>query len=376
MFTADFLRDAKRNLSILNAGEPPDVSFTPQGYLTLATEKDAEQMIESHKMQIEMGAMVELYTPDRIREKFPHINTDGIVIGSYGVQNEGWFDPWALLLGLKAKAQCLGAEFVHGDIIDFNTRILQGMWDTATDEPRETVNHAIIREPDGNVKHIEFSIGVICCGAGSGEIAKKLGYGTGTRGGARVIPFPVEPRYVSLDLNLPKLTQIVSYRKRNIYVFNCKDGPGLDFPFLIDPSGTWCRREGLGGNFICGRAPAPEEEPDVDNLDVDYSFFDTNVHPMLASRVPAFEAIKLKGAWAGFYDYNTLDQHPIIGLDPYYSSLLWATGFSGHGLQMAPAIGRAIMELIIYEEYQTVDLSRYSWNRLLQNEPLALDNCV
>ena len=193
MFTADFLRNVKRNLNI-NDGEPPDVSFTPQGYLTLANEEQAQQLIESHKMQIEMGALVELYTADRIKQKFPHINTDGIVLGSYGVQNEGWFDPWALLLGMKAKAQSLGVEFVHADILDFNFRKMHGQYESSTDEQIETANYVIIREPDGNVKHIEFALGVVAAGYNSGAIAKMLGYGS--KRGARSIEFPVEPRLV------------------------------------------------------------------------------------------------------------------------------------------------------------------------------------
>ncbi len=192
MFTADFLRNAKRHLAILDKGEPPDVSFTPQGYLTLADETQAEQLIESHKLQIEMGALVELYTAERIKEKFPHVNTDGVVVGSYGVQNEGWFDPWALLLGLKAKAQCLGVEFVHADVLDFNTRKMHGHWDAETDEQTETAHYVVLREPDGNVKHCEFALGVVACGANSGQIARLLGYGS--RRGVRSVEFPVEPR--------------------------------------------------------------------------------------------------------------------------------------------------------------------------------------
>lgn len=349
MFGADFLRDAKRNLSILD-GEPPDVSFTPQGFLTLATEEQAEKMIENHKIQIELGALVELYTAERIKQKFPHINTNGIVLGSYGVQNEGWFDPWALLLSTKAKANSLGAEFVHADVIDFNFRRQNGNLDEM-DEIRDTCNYVIVREPDGSVKQIEFAFGVICCGPDSGFIAEKLGYGH--RGGVRSIPFPVEAR------------------KRYVYTLNSKDGPGLDFPFLIDPSGVYCRREGLGGNFLCGRSPMPEDEPDGSNLDVDYNYFESAIRPHLVKRVPSFESAKVRGGWSGFYDHCRHDQNPIIGYDPYYQNLIWATGFGGRGLQMGPAIGRAVMEMIIYGNYKTIDLSRYSWNRIIQNRALS-----
>lgn len=192
MFTADFLRDTKRNLSILD-GEPPDVGFTPQGYLTLATTEDqALQMIDSHKLQIELGALVELYSPEQIKLKFPHINTDGVLLGSYGVQNEGWFDPWSLLLSIRAKAHSLGTEQVHAEVIDFNFRTIGEDYYESDSESRLSCQQAIIRQPDGNMRQIQFAIGIICCGPQSENIAKLLGYGS--KRGFRSIDFPVEPR--------------------------------------------------------------------------------------------------------------------------------------------------------------------------------------
>lgn len=82
---------------------------------------------------------------------------------------------------------------------------------------------------------------------------------------------------------------------------------------------------------MAGRSPSLEEEPTVDNLDVDYNYFDTHVWPQLAERVPAFESIKVQSAWAGFYEYNTFDENGIIGPHPAYHNLIIATGFSGHG---------------------------------------------
>lgn len=61
----------------------------------------------------------------------------------------------------------------------------------------------------------------------------------------------------------------------------------------IDYSGTYFRRDGLGGSFICGLSPTPKEEPCCENMDVDYNFFDERIWPNLLKRVPAFEAIKV-----------------------------------------------------------------------------------
>lgn len=344
-YSAEFIRNARKHLSILD-GEPPDLNYHPQGFLTLADESQAEQLIRNHQKQIEMGTLVELYTAERLKEKFPMINTDGIVLGSYGVQNEGWFDPLALLVAFKAKAQFFGTEFVNAEILDFNFN-----YDYHYEQT--TCNYVVVREPDGNVRHVEFGLGVIATGYESHKIAKFLGYGENVNDWRSAVNFPIEPR------------------KRYVYAFNSKDGPGLNFPFLIDTTGTYCRREGLGGNFICGRSPSNDEEPDIDTLDVDYSYFDRRILPSLKHRVEPFESdIKLKGAWAGYIDYNRIDQNPLVGQDPFFKNLIWATGFGGLGVQMSPAIGRAMMEFLLNSQYQTIDLRAFSWERLFNNQPL------
>lgn len=138
----------------------------------------------------------------------------------------------------------------------------------------------------------------------------------GTGPGILTVPLPVEPR------------------KRYVYVFSCENdlGPGLNTPLTIDPTNVYFRREGLSGLYVGGRSPeCVEKEPSTDNLDVDYNYFETDVWPHLAHRVPSFEAIKVKNAWAGYYDFNTFDENGIIGAHPYYNNLYIATGFSGHG---------------------------------------------
>ncbi|KAI1289970.1 FAD-dependent oxidoreductase domain-containing protein 1 [Halotydeus destructor] len=349
LFSADFLRNCKRHLSVLEQ-EPPDLSFCPTGYLLLAgSEGGAEQLLVNHELQSSCGAYVDLLNCDQMQSRFPWLNTEGVVIGANGVENEGWFDPWSLLVATKAKAEFLGARYVHGEVVDFNPRTAMAS-QTSTLGDSERCNHLIVRLPDGTERQIEFAIGIIANGAQSGELTRKLGIG-GPGKGIRSAPLPIEPR------------------KRYVYVFHCPESPGLDFPFLVDSSGVWVRREGLGGNFVCGKCPLADEEPDNSNLDVDYNYFEQEIWPHLANRVKAFENIKVVGAWAGYYDYNTFDQNPVIGPHPYYHNMHWATGFSGHGIQQAPAVGRAVMEMVLEKKFVTLDLSRFGWNRILENAP-------
>ena len=105
-------------------------------------------------------------------------------------------------------------------------------------------------------------------------------------------------------------------------------------------------------------------------MDVDYRYFETEVWPHLANRVQAFESIKVKNSWSGLYEYNRLDQNAVIGRDPFYDNIYWSTGFSGHGIQMAPAVGKALTELIVDNRFTSVDLKRFGWNRIIANQPL------
>ena len=104
---------------------------------------------------------------------------------------------------------------------------------------------------------------------------------------------------------------------------------------------------------------------------MDLDIFDERVWPALAHRVPAFERIKIQTRWAGHYDHNTLDHNVIVGSHSEVSNFLFANGFSGHGLQQSPAIGRGIAELIAHGEYRELDLSPLGYDRIETGEPFV-----
>jgi glycine/D-amino acid oxidase-like deaminating enzyme len=84
----------------------------------------------------------------------------------------------------------------------------------------------------------------------------------------------------------------------------------------------------------------------------------------------------MTSAWAGHYDFNTFDQNAFVGPVPGISNLLLASGFSGHGLQQAPGIGRGLAEYIQLGAYHTIDLTPLSFARYLANEPLRELNVI
>ncbi|NWS32611.1 FXRD1 protein, partial [Polioptila caerulea] len=156
---------------------------------------------------------------------------------------------------------------------------------------------------------------------------------------------------------------------RYVFTWHCPNGPGLSCPFLIDTSGAYFPTPLLFTRCL-QLALFQEEEPDPSDLSVDHDYFQEQIWPRLARRVPAFESLRVQGSWAGYYDYNTFDQNGVLGPHPRLENLFLAAGFSGHGLQHAPAAGRAVAELLVRGRYETLDLRRLGWDRLVAGEPL------
>ncbi|KAM4650855.1 FAD-dependent oxidoreductase domain-containing protein 1 [Discoglossus pictus] len=358
LFSAQFLRNINEHLGVINE-DPINIQFNPSGYLFLASEDGAATLQENYNIQRELGAQVSLLSPDQLQKKFPWISTHGVALASYGLENEGWFDPWTLLNAFRRKALSMGVYECHGEVTGFMHSTRDMVTDNGDPVIFRRIRQVFVQMPQSlESQTVECSLVINAAGAWSSKVAEMIGIGSGDPNSMDSVRLPIEPK------------------KRYIYVFHCPDGPGLECPLLIDSSGAYFRREGLGGNFIGGLSPTEEEEPDIDNLDVDYDFFHEKVWPLLAHRVPAFECLKVKTAWAGYYDYNTYDQNGVLGIHPLVNNMLFACGFSGHGLQHSPAVGRAVAELVVDGYYKSLDLSAFSFRRFLSGEQLLERNIV
>ena len=165
----------------------------------------------------------------------------------------------------------------------------------------------------------------------------------------------------------------VEPRKRCVFVVACRTAlPGM--PLMVDPTGVWVRPE--GEVYICGVSPPEETDARATDFEVDYGLFEEVVWPMLAHRVPAMEALKLQRAWAGHYDYNTLDQNAVIGRHPEIANFIFANGFSGHGLQQSPAAGRAVAELIMHGKFVSLDLTLFGYERVAEGRAVRELNVI
>ncbi|KAB1255022.1 FAD-dependent oxidoreductase domain-containing protein 1 [Camelus dromedarius] len=358
LFSVEFLRNINEYLAVVD--DPPlDLQFNPSGYLFLASEKGAATMENNVKVQSlikeEHVPPGQQGLPKAMLALCPSMGFDS---GAVGLENEGWFDPWSLLQGLRRKVQSMGVLFCQGEV----TRFVSSSDRMETPSGEEVILKKI-HEVHVKVDHsqeyqpVECAIVVNTAGAWSGQIAELAGIGKGPPGTLQGTKLPVEPR------------------KRYVYLWHCPQGPGLEAPLLADPSGAYFRRDGLGNNYLGGCSPTAEEEPDPGNLEVDHDFFQDKVWPLLAQRVPAFETLKVKSAWAGYYDYNTFDQNGVVGPHPLVVNMYFATGFSGHGLQQAPAVGRAVAEMVLEGHFQTIDLSPFLFSRFYLGEK-AQEHCI
>lgn len=317
-----------------------DVQFRENGYLILASEAGEAQLRENNAMQHRCGAdWVKLMTPDQLKARFPWMNIDGLSLGSFGEQNEGYFDPWALLQAMKKAAMARGVEFITGEV----TGVQCGGGGKIDS----------VKMKDGS----SVSAGTIVNAAGpfGGQVVDFCG---------NVTPLPVRPR------------------KRCMWLFKigspmASDGvtpaPCDNTPLMVDPSGVYFRSEGHGGRFVCGVSPLPTEDPDICLEDLESAneeLFMERIWPALYERVPALESLKVESSWAGMYEYNTLDQNGVVGYHTDVSNLLLCSGFSGHGLQHAPGVGRACAELLVHGKFQTIDLSVLSFERIVNNAPV------
>jgi len=321
-FGVAFFRELKQRF-----GADADIAFRERGYLLLASEAGAETLAANHAVQRAEGADIALMDRAALAGHFRWLNTSDLTLGAFGRSGEGWFDAHSLLTHLRNAARQKGARYIHGEVAGI-----------------ERSGARIAGVTLANGERIACGTLVNAAGPQAGDVAALAG-----------VALPVEPR------------------KRCVFVVACREAL-LGMPLMVDPTGVWVRPE--GEVYICGVSPPEDADPRANDFEVDYALFDDVVWPALAHRVPAFEALKVQRAWAGHYDYNTLDQNAVIGPHPETGNFIFANGFSGHGLQQSPATGRAVAELIVHGRFVSLDLTLFGYERLMSGRPVKELNII
>lgn len=306
-------------------GADADIAFRERGYMVMATPQGRPTLETNIALQRSLGADTELLEPDEIARRFPWLSIEGLGAAGWGRSGEGWIDPASLVQLLRKAAIARGADYIADEVIGLDVT-------------------------GGRIESVRLSNGgriatsTVVCAAGwhSAKIARMAG-----------LEIPVRPR------------------KRYVFVVDCPTplpGAGL----MIDPSGLYFRPEGT--TFLTGIAPPEDQDPDAEDFDIDHDQFESEIWPRLAERVPAMETLKVRNAWCCHYDVNTLDHNALLGSHPEMPSFLLACGFSGHGLQHSPGVGRGIAELIVHGAYRTIDVTRLGFARVVSRRPLREAN--
>jgi len=321
-FAAAFIKDLRTNMG--GDDRVPNLDVQNYGYLYLAdNDAFADVLRANQTVQLAAGAETRLLTPDQIAADYPFYDLDGIVLGSINTRDEGYWDGGTLFDWFRRKAQAHGIEYVQGEVVSM----------TRQGNRVESVTLA-------NGQTVACGQVVNAAGPRAARVAEMAG-----------LHLPVEPR------------------KRYTWIFTAETPLDRELPLTIDPSGVHVRQDGPT-TYLAGSKGEPDPAADPSDFHMDHGLWENHVWPILATRIPAFESIRIVTEWAGHYAYNTLDQNAVLGPHPELGNFLFLNGFSGHGLQQSPAMGRGISELITYGEYRSLDLSPFGYGRVARGEPI------
>lgn len=324
-FAAEFVKNFK---DFFGGDERvPNIPIQSYGYMYLAdNEEFSNTLKELQKIQKGLGSGTKHMSADEIKRDYPFYNMDDIISGNHNLIDEGYFDGNTIFDWWKRSAREHGAEYVTNEVTAMDLNDAGTKVETVTLKSGEVISCGKV---------------INCSGPRAVVTSRMAG-----------IEIPVEPR------------------KRYTFIFDAEQPLDRDLPLTIDPTGVHMRTD---GQYYLAGCPmsiggAPDDPVDYDDFEQDHSLWEQHVWPIIATRIPQFEAIKLTNSWAGHYAFNTFDQNAIIGPHTKVENFIFVNGFSGHGFQQSPAMGRGISELITYGEYRTIDLSAFGYDRIEKGE--------
>lgn len=299
------------------------VGLNERGYLFVGQQHQAESLRARADGNRALGVCIEEFTSSSLAERYPWMNTSDIAYAAIGTAGEGWFDGYMLQQLYHSRARVQGVEYVKGEVARLMTK-----------------GSRVVAAELSDGTRIEADKFLNAGGPWSAGVASTVG-----------IDIPVRAR------------------RRTVFVVSCPHAIE-NFPILIDASGVFVRPE--QHHFFVAVVPPADRDHDDLPLNPDFSLFEEIAWPALAERIPAFEALRIERAWAGYYEFNTVDHNGLVGQAGPVNFYL-ASGFSGHGLMHSAGVGRGMAELLTFEEYRSIDLTPLSPRRLETGEHIVED---
>jgi sarcosine oxidase subunit beta len=273
-----------------------DMEFRQVGYLFLAqSEKVWQEFLANVELQRQYDVPVEVLSPDEIKYRWPYLAVDDLRGGTFCAK-DGYADPYMAAMGFADAARKLGVR------IEEQTKV------TAIQ-----VENGMIRGVETTGGPISAPVVVNVAGPWGGEVARMAG-----------LDLPVKP-----------------YR-RQVFMTQAFEPIPKPVPMILDIEPAFYFR-GEGPGILMGMSDP--DEPSSFDTNVDYAFLEKVIDKAIL-RAPILEEAEILRGWGGLYAI-TPDDNPIIGFLPGVGGLFQAIGFSGHGFQQAPTVGRILSELIL-----------------------------
>ena len=286
------------------------------GYLFLATTKDEIKIFHQNvKLQKRFNIPVEFLNPDEIRARWPYFRMDDILGGTFCFR-DGYAGPNEILSGFASGAKSAGVKIYEGMEI-MGISLAKGKIHSVKTKDEEIFTRVVINA--------------------AGPYAASIGELVG-------IKIPVKPLRRQIFITAP---------------FHLTNHP---IPLTIDFHRGWYFRQELDGLLLSGPL---DLEPSF-NLNIDYEAM-AEASENAIYRVPVLEKACIARGWAGLYEISP-DYHAILGRVSEVEGFILANGFSGHGFQHSPAVGRVIAELIMDGKATTIDISSLSLKRFEKGE--------
>lgn len=326
-FTAEFVKNFPSYMG--EDTEAPELSFDRFGYMYLADNQGfADHLKSVQTLQASLGAGTQIMSPEQIADAYPFYHLDDILLGSHNLVDEGYFEGSTIFEWWRRMASRKGVEYLHNQVVDI---------ELSSDGNEVAGVHLATGERIGCSRLINAS----------GTRADMTSLMAGIR-------LPIEPR------------------KRFTWIFSAERPLDRALPLTIDPSGIHLRQYGANASnlYMAGSPPDPDPAVEFDDFSEDPHIWEDHVWPLIATRIPQFDALRIESSWAGHYDFNVFDHNAIIGPHTQISNFYFANGFSGHGLQQSPAIGRGLSELLVDGRYKSLDLTCFGFDRIERQIPL------
>jgi FAD-dependent oxidoreductase domain-containing protein 1 len=299
-------------------GHAPRAAFRQRGYLFLADVVSATAVMRRFELEQRAGAYVKLVAKEDVQRIVPDIVVDDIIYGVLGPE-DGYANPREVLAGFRRAAEHAGARFVTAEVSGIS--VTKGKVDGVRLSNGDTLRAPIV---------------VNAAGPWAGQLAATAG-----------VRVQVEPvRQMLFRATLPR-----HWPSR--------------FPMVIDPGGVHWRHEDPVDDGDPDRiivAFTKWNEPAGENFAPDNARWDSEFFPALVRRMPAFRDLHNVQGWAGLYEM-TPDHNPVFGEHPELRGLIFANGFSGHGLMMSPATGKIVSEMIRLGRSETFDVGIFAPDR-------------